>query len=246
MKKNICLLLLFIILTSCLKDKVFALNLENDFIDNGNGIIVSSKEYNFINEFYGSDYFENMTYADYEWISDLNIDANEVEISSYFDYGSVQTYSSSHSTANKKITIAKSCTTVYCTIITNVTWFSNPKVRSYDVIGARFKDTSLYGSTIDTRLTSSAGTQTSQNSKKLSNGFGVSIKLPENATGISLQQKFSVNIGGNVFVSYQHATTNISLSNSKLFSISSSGLGSVFNFYGAAQGVYDGMQGVYI
>ena len=184
-----------------------------------------------------------MTKSDYEWLKELNINISDVEIKSSLDYP-IMPLSTSHSTSSKKITIAKSCST-NCTIITSVTWLTSPKIRSYDVIGARFSGTSLVGSSITTKVSSSGGSVDSSNIKELSNGFGASVKLPT-SNNITIQQKFIVKSGGIVFASYQHATKDISLSTSKLYSIASNGLGGVFSFYSSALDIYDGMQGVYI
>lgn len=212
---------------------------------NDNNVTLTQKEYDFVNEFFGSDYFEKMTQDDYEFIEDLHIETTNVEIKNIYDYSNGLSRTTSHATANKKISIAKSCTSI-CTIITNVTWYSNPTVRSYDVLGARFVNTELASDTITTKLTSSSGTTSHTNVKYTSNGFGVSVKLPTGVTDISLTQKFYVNTGGYVYASYQHAITSVSLSTSTLYTIGNGGYGGVFNFYGAAVGCYDQMGGVYI
>ena len=95
-------------------------------------------------------------------------------------------------------------------------------------------------SSITTKVTSNEGTEYFSNLKTLSSGFGVSVQLPS-GTGISIEQKYVVSKGGSVYASYQHAQSSISLTNSKLYTISSSGYGGVFNFYGNASGIYDQM-----
>lgn len=215
---------------------------------NNNGIVLTEKEYSFVNTFYGNDYFENMTQDDLDWISDLDINNKTIYINTINDEDAslidISSRGPYHSTNSKSLSIAKSCDNVKCTILTNLTWLVNPYVRSYDVIGARFSGTSLYNTTITTKVSSSLGNSYFSNNKFLSNGFGTSVKLPDNATNLVVEQKFYVNVGGTVYASYQHATTNISLSNSYYYTISPNGLGGVFNFYGAALGVYDGMAGV--
>ena len=218
---------------------------ENLYYVNKNGVTLTQKEYDFIMDFYGVERYENMTQEDYEWIEELNINTTDVVIETIYDYENNLSRTTSHATSNKKISIAKSCSSI-CTIITSVTWYTNPAVRSYDVIGARFVNTELANDSITTKLYSSAGTITSSNIKTTSNGFGVSIKLPSGATGISLDQKFYVNTGGYVYASYQHAITTVSLSTSLLYTIGNGGYGGVFNFYGDALGCYDQMGGVYI
>lgn len=226
--------------------RVFALNGENLYI-NDNGIELTEKEYNFVNEFYGDDFFDNMTQDDYKWIEDLDINTNNIEIETIYsiDDNIMQPYGASYSTNSKKLTIVKSCDSI-CTIITNLTWLVNPTIRSYDVIGARFVNTSLADNTITTKLTSSSGTKYSSNNKVLSNGLGTSVKLPSGATNISVQQKFFTKLGGTVYASYQHSTSNITLQTSLSYSIGVGGYGNVFLFYSNAVGKFDQMNGVNI
>lgn len=230
---------------------------ENKTYINGYGVELTQKEYEFVNDYYGFDYFENMTQEDYNWISVLDINNNDIDINVIYDndevnvenlllLGNVSINGTSHTTSSKKLVIAKSCSSVKCTILTNLTWLKNPSVRSYDVIGARFDGTSLYTNTISTKVSSSSGTSYYSYNQFLSNGFGTSVKLPSGSTNIIVEQSFSVNLGGSIYASYQHATSNISLSTSKKYVIDQYGLGSVFNFYGSALGVYDGMAGVNI
>lgn len=215
---------------------------------NSNGVKLSEKEFKFVKEFYDDYFFETMTIEDLNWISDLNIDVNNVEILNLEDevIDGEHLYSTSHSTSSKKLSIAKSCSTT-CTIITNLMWLKNPIIKSYDVIGARFENTNFVNnSEVITKLTSSKGTIYSTNNKEMKNGFGTSIKLPNGATNIIIQQKFYITSGGIVFASYQHSQSIISLDTSLTFSISSSGSGGVFNFYGSASGKFDNMGGVSI
>lgn len=212
--------------------------------ENDNGVILTQKEYDFINEFYGSNFFKKMTTEDYEWIQDLNINTTNVEIQTVYENNN-NSRTTLHQTSNKRITIAKSCTTI-CTIMTNVTWLNNPVVRSYDVIGARFVNTELASDVVTTKMYSSSGTKSSSNVKYTATGLGVSIKLDSGVTDISLDQKFYVNTGGYVYASYQHAITTVTLDTSTSYLINSSGYGGVFSFYGDAVGCYDQMAGVYI
>lgn len=229
---------------------------ENKTYINDNGVELTQKEYEFVNNFYGFDYFENMTQEDYDWISVLDINNNDVIINTIYDdelnvgnllsFGNVSINGTSHTTSSKKLVIAKSCNSFKCTILTSLKWLTNPTIRSYDVIGARFDGTSLYNNTISTKVSSSSGTSYYSYNQFLSNGFGTSVKLPSGSTNIIVEQSYSVNLGGSIYESYQHATSNVSLSTSKKFVISSFGLGGVFEFYGSALDVYDGMAGVNI
>lgn len=223
---------------------VFALN-NYSIYQNENGVEVTEDEYNIIIEAYGEEFFENMTIDDYEWFKDIFIEGNEIEIDSYYNEENA-IRATMHSTSSKKITIVKSCSTTRCTIVTTTQWLKNPVVRSYDVIGARFEGTSLYSNSIITRVIYNGNIEYSSNLKQYSSGFGVSVKLPSSSTSLIIDQKFYVNPDGKVFASYQHATENISLATSKLYTLGVNGYGNVFNFYGAALNIFDQMAGVNI
>lgn len=240
-KKNKSMIALLIILSMFLSLKnVSAQNIS--YYENQNGIVVSQKEYQFIKDFYDEGYFSKMTKDDYNWIKDLNINNSEVEIKSVYDTNIMPT-GTSYTQYGKKVTIAKSCTS-NCIIVVKCTWNSTPNVKSYDVIGARLSGTSLVSDVITTKITSSSGTEYSNDLYRLTNGFGVSVKLPSVGTINSIEQKYTVSKKGTVYASYQHATSSISLATSKLYTISSSGYGRVFGFYGAASNVFDEMEGV--
>lgn len=221
---------------------VFALN-ENFNYKNVNGVELTESEYDVLVKAYGTTYVDNMTLDDYKWFEELFVDGNEIEVEFYYNEEN-NTRGTSHSTSSKKLTIVKSCSTSKCTIVTTTQWLKNPVVRSYDVIGARFNGTSLYSSSIITRVISTNGIEYFDNLKQYSNGFGVSVKLPTSATNLIIDQKFYVTTSGTIFASYQHATENISLATSKLYTLGANGYGNVFNFYGAASGIFDQMAGV--
>ena len=248
MKNKILIVLFLMLIVASSSVNVFASTLVKKYYTNSNGVRLTEKEYNFVNEIYGVDYFENMTKDDYDWISDLDINKNKIEISTYYDnisninLGMLKGHT--HATGSKRLTIIKSCSSQVCTVITNLTWLTNPTIRSYDVIGARFQNASLLNNTITTRVSSSSGTTYSSNTKTFSNGIGTAVKLPTGSTNIVLEQKFFMNPGGTVFASYQHATSNITLATSLQFVVGATGAGSVFVFYGNAVGKYDNMGGV--
>ncbi len=219
---------------------VYAQNIQ--FMENNNGLIVSKKEYDFINEYYGMGYFDNMNFDDYEWIKSFNIDDSDVEINTI--YSNTLSRNVTYETASKKLMIVKSCSS-NCIIVVKCQWLVNPKIRSYDVIGARFSGTDLVSDSIVTKVTSNSGTEYFSNLKRTSNGIGVSVQLPI-ANNLSIEQKFTVGSSGIVYASYQHAIENVLLATSKLYTINSQGFGGVFQFYGGAVGKYDEMNGVYI
>lgn len=217
------------------------------YYSNGD-INLTEREYNYVIQFYGENFLENMSIDDYNWISELDLDHNDYEINKnvVVDKKVINPKSTFISTNEKSVAISKACATNYCSITILTTWLAQPNVKSYDVIGARLYNTSLYSSSITTYVRSSSGTAIQSNYMNYTNGFGNSILLPSNENINNVEQRFRVNKSGTVYGSYQHAMSNVSLATSKLYNISSSGYGSVFQFYGNAYGKYDNTVGVYI
>lgn len=213
---------------------------------NKNGVQLTEKEYNFVNEFYGEDYFENMTMENYEFIKPLDINSSSnIEIKSVTNENQLNPLSTEVGTPNEKITIAKNCP-FHCVVMVSAKWLVNPAVRSYDVIGARLVGTNLATDLIATTVTSTSGIQDGLKIKKQSNGFGVSVKLPDAGLNIYVDQRFDVDMGGGtVYASYQHAIRNTTLDISQMFNIRAV-YGNVFDFYGSATDRYDAMLGVSI
>ena len=214
------------------------------YYTNANGVELTEKEYNFIEEFYGEGFVDKMTPERYEFLKDLDINNNDVDVNSkvYYDRSG-----SFIETPAKRVSIAKGCTTSFCTLITSAIWLYEPKVKSYDVIGARFLNASLYNKTITTYFNSTEGTKTYSNYQFEDDGFGNSVKIGETGTDFTIDQKFYVKPNGGkgtVYASYQHAGVKVSLATSKLYKIEAVGYGNVFNFYGAAEDCYDATPGV--
>lgn len=245
--KKVAVVLSFTLLL--FNSSVYAQKLDDERYVNVNGVRLTEKEYEFVNNFYGNNFFENMTIEDYEWISDLDINNRTVEISKIYDAqfkNENLIKGPSLITLQKALVIAKTCAGSSCNVLTNLTWLLNPSNRSYDVIGARMAGVSYASNTVTTKLTSSNGTEWFTYNNFQSNGFGTSVKLPESASNIRIEQKFGATSGGTVYASYQHSTSSISQATSNQYFINSSGLGSVFSFYGNAIGKFDGMSGVNI
>lgn len=192
MKRFLLILILFIFVMG---DSVFAMSFSNK-----NGVSLTEREYQFVNEFYGEDFFQEMKISDYEWIKDLNVEEREYVIHHSIN----KTRDTVHVTDSKRLSITKTCSGTFCTIITKLEWFINPNIRSYDVIGARFVGCNLANQDVEVYLTSSQGGSYSSSHNFFSNGFGSSVLLPY-SSNIMVQQKFNVSSGGIVFASYQHA-----------------------------------------
>lgn len=215
-----------------------------------NGTInLTQREYDYVIQFYGEDFLDTMTVDDYNWLAELDVNNNEYEINVIDSLNIADNVISPNSTVvtsnEKRVAISKTCATNYCSITILATWLTQPSVKSYDVIGARLYNTSLYNSAITTLVRTPSSTTTQSNYMTYYNGFGNSIQLPSGTIN-NVEQRFKVNKTGVVYGSYQHAVSNISLATSKLYNISSSGYGNVFSFYGSAYGKYDNTVGVFI
>ncbi len=216
-------------------------NAKEVYYTNGT-VSLTEKEYNYVKEFYGEDYLKSMTMKEYKWLSELDVNNNDVKIK-FAKIPEVSPTGTYVSTSAKSLGISRSCSTNYCTVTILAKWLGNPTIRSWDVIGAFFYGTSLYNKNIVTSITSSDGTIYPSNLKFLSNGFGDSIKLPS-GNSIVIEQRYYVKPNGKVFASYQHAMSNSTLAKSQSYTIGITGYGGVFIFNGSAVGVYDGMVGV--
>lgn len=209
------------------------------YYSNLNDVHFSEEEYDFISSFYGEGYQADMTLKEYEYIFADGVPTN-IEKNEYIPF---QMYSSSHSTASKSLSISKASISNYYLVSVTASWKTSPKVRSYDVIGAYIGSMSLVESPL-TKVNSSEGTTFYSNLVTDTKGFGVSVKLPSSGSNISVIQTFKVTGSGMIYASYQHATSTISLANSKKYSISMSGYGNVFLFDNSVKNYYDQMGGV--
>ena len=214
------------------------------YYTNNNGVSLTEKEYNYVIDFYGDDYPSKMTAEDYNWIRKMDVNNRDYKVEKYYD-NDTTTRSTYHQTSSKYLAISKSCSST-CTVDILLKRLKKPNVRSYDVIGARFVNTSLISGSVSAYVSSSAGTSGYSNYQYFSNGFGNSVKLPASATNIIVEQSFEVQNSGTVYGSYQHATGYISLAQSKKYSIDLNGSGNVFLFDSSVDNYFDQMGGVWI
>lgn len=154
-------------------------------------------------------------------------------------------------------TIPSNVTNTYFIDLTTL-WLKSPYIKSYDVIAIRTDDATVIEGTQEGRQTyiytngstgivnySNGGT----NMVKASNGFGISMNLVDAAKTYECTIEATVTATtewATVYGSYQHAATNVTLAQSKSYTISHNGYGKVINFATAVQNDYDGMQGVSI
>lgn len=227
------------IFTSCL----FMSNVsaKDIYYTNNNGVSFNKEEFDFLGNFFWNGVQDLLSKEDYQNFILSDIMNGDIEIETYHEIMTRGTY---FEDANRDLKISKSCSS-NCYISVTLTWKNNPTIRSYDVIGAYLENTELVN-TPTTVVLNSGATVNSKEIKKTSTGFGVSIKLPTYGNSLIVNQTYRVKKGGHVYASYQHAMKNISLTNSKNYTISKSGYGKVFNFSGTAVSTYDRMNGVNI
>ena len=166
----------------------------------------------------------------------------------------------SYATTYKNIqisTIPSNITNTFLIDLTNL-WLKSPYIKSYDVIAIRTDDATVIEGTQEGTQTyiyknGSTGTidysNNGTNMVKASNGFGISMNLVDDANTYECTIEAIVTATtrwATVYGSYQHAATNVTLAQSKSYTISHNGYGEVINFATAVQNDYDGMQGVSI
>lgn len=164
-----------------------------------------------------------------------------------------------HETTSKRLamTIVSGTAWDYATL--ELAWKKIPSTRSFDVIG-------FYADGMSPRNGSQRGQQSyhingqynvidyswnGTNIKRFDNGYGISMNLVNNTGLQSLHcttwADMYVNSNhGSLFGSYQHAVTNLTLANSKNYTLGGSGLGNVFIYPINISQKYDGMGGTRI
>ncbi len=163
-----------------------------------------------------------------------------------------------HTTSYKNIEIMKTSTGNNYYLITLVNnWLISPTVKSYDVMAMRVDDATVVAGTQEgiQMYTINGATSTvnysyqGTNMVLSSNGFGISMNLVDAANGFTCFLEAIVKATSEwatVYGSYQHAASNVTLAQSKSYTISHNGYGKVINFATGIQNVYDGMKGVSI
>ena len=212
---------------------------EEVYYTNANGVELNEKEYKFLTAFYWDGYPAIMTKKDYKEFVDMDLMNRRIIIKKSNGGSSKSPY---HGTSHKSVQISAACSsTCYINIV--ATWFVSPYNRSYDDIGAYFSGPSYY-SYSHTYVSSSSGTSYFSDLKTPGNGIGSTVKLPDSGSNIIVSLGFSTVGSGTIYGSYQHSVTPITQAIAKNYNISFGGYGHVFDFYGSAVGMFDGMAGV--
>lgn len=208
------------------------------------GVVLNLNEVEYLDKMFYDTYKDNITFADYNLLFANGLpDVNQIESNVYVQYNKLRDVS--YSTANKKITLNKVPAGNIYNVSIIVEWLNNPNVRSYDVIGARFTS-SANARNIVTKLESSSRSKRFTDLVNNTSGVGCSVLLNSSDSNIRISQSFSITNNTRVTASYQHARSEVSLSDSMNYGFSASGLGGVFAFNNGISSKYDGMLGVYL
>ena len=164
----------------------------------------------------------------------------------------------SHETSYKRITIiASHINNNLYSMLLYTQWLIVPATQSYDVTAMRGEHATFVNGTQEGVQTyykngaynyinySTNGT----NIVKNSNGFGISMNLVNDASYYETELTANVTADdqyATVYGTYQHAVRNVTLDQSKAYTISHNGYGDVVNFVVSVQDFYDRMQGVYV
>ena len=249
--KNMLVILVAVVICFCVSVKAE----ENEvYFVSSNGVELTKKEYDFFVKIYTEETVKTLTQEKYDLVTNtLDINNHEIETvikeDIFYDIAppGLSLYSTYVETTYKKIAISKDCySSGVCDMLVTLNWKAQPATKSYDVFGARYSGfTVLYGD-VFTIIGYDTKTMYCANYKIRSDGHACHFKLDDTAKIQDVTQSFSVNNGGTVYASYQHAQSNISLENAQKYYFDLGGLGYVFKFYDQAFNVYDGMPGVWL
>lgn len=184
--------------------------------------------------------------------------ANDYKLT--YSLNSISDWSAIHTTSMKKLTMDAYYTQGTVIKLTlRCTWTSIPKIKSYDVIGFAVNSGGAF--TLNTESDPNVwgyqiydGNQiyydyASKNMKKSLVGQGLSTNISDsviNSLIVELAANLIVLGDLSVYGSYQHATSNVTLSQSKNYTFSTSGMGNVFKFANSVKSKYDNTQGLCI
>lgn len=135
-------------------------------------------------------------------------------------------------------------------------WKTIPIVKSFDVIAFRWTSTAdgiIQGISQGYQFYNNSHVYYSPdgtNTKSTSSGVGISMNIVDNTSTflqneLYLYMSFTKRTAFNLFGTYQHATSGVSLANSQSYSFKSNGLGGVLYYSNSTiRNRYDGMDGI--
>ncbi len=231
-------LLVFIALMLCCIGYTYAKTYENYY-----GITMEEDFYKSLCDIYGENYVYFLTEEEFNYIKHSDLSKVEKVVYELVPNPLISPLAT-HETEYKIITLINNNGMVTLELV----WKKNPIIRSYDVMGVRFQGVKLDSPISFKQFYRENGVLksiTDNSTQKFDNGFGISFKLSDKSS-LESSATFIVSGSGKVFGTYQHAASNISLNDSKKYTISSSGLGGVLKFADGIGDKYDRMAGVNI
>lgn len=241
MKKLFMLMGLLTVLS--FTSNVMALDTDEVYYTNDNGVSLTEEEYNFISMYYFEGFQDIMDQDEYDYMIDNNLMDGEITITEVTDAETSLARDVTHTTASKKLKLSCTCSASPCSVTLTLTWLTSPNVRSYDLIGAYSptKGSLVFNSSI---LYHSDGSSVRTEYNQESYGISATMKLPTDKEDIVIIMHFTANKNSTVYASYQHAKKTITLANSRKYSFNSGGYGGVFLFESGVKDYYDAMGGI--
>lgn len=223
------------------------------YYTNPNGIELTEFQYKTLVDMFSTEKVDELTETDYnvlhvERMIEGQFDYVTREFESPEDYnpGGIVPYVY-HETPSKKLTMASSCYSDYCFVSVYLGWKKVPAVTSYDVMGIRLTNSTLYDST-NTFVAKMDGniTTTYARAVRASNGLADVFKITSGIDYATMDARVTPSSNGVLYGSYQHAKKTISLANASNFTFSGTGYGSVFLWPSSIRSSYDEMGGVWM
>ena len=214
------------------------------YYKNDQGVEFTEKEYRFFTKMFYDGYQRMMTQEMFDSYNKDYMDENLVETKEITS-PLVSPIGGLVDTPAKTLQMAVTKTDTFTSVGVTLVWKGTPAMRSYDVMGAYLSSVSLKTSPTTT-VDYSTGYFYAEDIKKESNGFGVTIKLPDSGTNITLTQSYITSRGGRVYGSYQHALDRVTFADSQNYTINYGGYGYVFVFPYSVGQHYDMMDGVWL
>lgn len=242
-KKTSKLTCMILLVFGLLIVNVKALENNDIYYENNNGVQLTKSEYDFVSEFYYEGYQDYMTLDNYLRLKEAEIFGKKINKVVYNENNGIQTLTDvTYQSASKKLILSYVCNS-RCYAAFQATWTTIANVRSYDLIGAYSPTANALVAEESSMIYSGRSyAATEKNNSK--NGISSTFKLPSTDAKYIFTLDFNVPIGTKVYASYQHAKKTISLANSRKYTYASSGYGGVFRFDSSVSGYYDGMGGV--
>ena len=227
-KKILFILFLFIFIGT--------VNAKTCIYENKVGVEMDCNLYNSLKEYYTENFLDYMPQNEYNQIKNNNPEDIEVETITPIR-------GSYYGTTYKEIRIVRNGSFITVSLV----WLNNPVTRSYEVFAIRLTSgVSINGSVNFRQYSDNNGNgivSTNCSKKTFSNGVGVSFKLSV-YNNLESYITFNYTGSGTIYSSYQHAITGVTLTQSKKYTLSSSGYGGTTLFDNSVSGYYDGMSGV--